>query len=482
MKKRVAYFIFLLLLLTDTTYSFLQFMGQPLDGDMAWCLVPANEAKKIFENPLGVKAILYNETYANPNRFFCHWTYREYLISMPLMLQKFADPITSVYLACALSKTVIQLLIIFLSAIAISGTVNMLKVDFMMTAALITPLFQTNGYQSYMGIIDPSTTYTFFYALPAAVLLLYFLPLILQFYHGKVATVPLLIKILWIPLAFVVCLSGPLNPGIILVCAVLLIMQYLTGRHRKSNQNEDIGVRSVTASLPAIPGGYLYSLLPVCLLSVYSLFLGRYNVLTINTQIPLAEMYLRLPEGLYYQFTQKLGFPVLLVVLALNVLIIRIKYRTLEGQQVLNMLIWIGIFTVCYVLLLPLGGYRSYRPYILRYDTIMPVTLSLIFIFGVSTFYLFRNMSYRQLIWYVPVILTVLFIYTNSDEPDFENNKCEMAALQKIAGSVADVIEIEEDCSVVDWRKTLKPEDSELNAQLLTIWRITDRKKLYYNK
>ncbi|MBK6642006.1 MAG: hypothetical protein IPG39_12665 [Bacteroidetes bacterium] len=142
MKKRVAYFIFLLLLLTDTTYSFLQFMGQPLDGDMAWCLVPANEAKKIFENPLGVKAILYNETYANPNRFFCHWTYREYLISMPLMLQKFADPITSVYLACALSKTVIQLLIIFLSAIAISGTVNMLKVDFMMTAALITPLFR----------------------------------------------------------------------------------------------------------------------------------------------------------------------------------------------------------------------------------------------------------------------------------------------------------------------------------------------------
>ncbi|MBK6642005.1 MAG: hypothetical protein IPG39_12660 [Bacteroidetes bacterium] len=189
-----------------------------------------------------------------------------------------------------------------------------------------------------------------------------------------------------------------------------------------------------------------------------------------------------MPEGLYYQFTQKLGFPVLLVVLALNALIIRIKYRTLEGQQVLNMLIWIGIFSVCYVLLLPLGGYRSYRPYILRYDTIMPVTLSLIFIFGVSTFYLFRNMSYRQLIWYVPVILTVLFIYTNSDEPDFENNKCEMAALQKIAGSVADVIEIEEDCSVVDWRKTLKPEDSELNAQLLTIWRITDRKKLYYNK
>lgn len=474
--------IFLLLLLTDTGYSFLQFMGQPLDGDMAWCLVPAPEAEQIFENPLGIRAILHNEIYANPNRFFCHWTYREYLISMPLILQKFVDPIGSVYLACALAKILIQLLIIIFLAMAVSGTVNMLKMDFMMAAALITPLFQTNGYQSYMGIMDPSTTYTFFYALPAAALLLYFLPFILQFYHGTRSSVPLFVKILWIPLAIVVCLSGPLNPGIILVCSVLLIMQYLLNRHWQSNQDAVIGSKSVTDSWSVIPGGYWFFLLPVCLLSVYSLFLGRYNVLTISTQIPLAEMYSRLPEGIYYQFTRKLGFPVLLLVLAMNAVIISMKYKTTEGKKVLNLLAWIGIFSMCYILLLPLGGYRSYRPYILRYDTMLPVTLSLIFIFGVSTLYIFRSMTARQLTWYIPVMLAVVLIYTNADEPDFENNRCEMTALQKIAVSDAAVIALDEDCSVAGWRKTIKPEDSGLNAQLLTIWRITDRKKLYFNK
>jgi hypothetical protein len=41
---------------------------------------------------------------------------------------------------------------------------------------------------------------------------------------------------------------------------------------------------------------------------------------------------------------------------------------------------------------------------------------------------------------------------------------------------------LQHDCSVVAWGKILKPEDSELNAQLLNIWGITNEKRLYYNK
>ena len=73
-------------------------------------------------------------------------------------------------------------------------------------------------------------------------------------------------------------------------------------------------------------------------------------------------------------------------------------------------------------------------------------------------------------------------MYVNSDEPNFENNNCEKIALQKISNSNSNVVELNEDCIVLEWGKIIKPESSELNAQLLCKWRITNRKILFYNK
>lgn len=480
MTRRLIYFLLLILLLADIGYSFVQHINQPLDGDMAWNLIPANDVKPILESPFGLKAVIKNQTYANPNRFFCHWIYREYLLSTPLILQKFVEPIDSIYLSCAISKIVIQVLLIILLAMAISGTTNMLKIDFMVAAILVTPLFQTNGYRSYMGIIDPSTTYTFFYALPCTLLLLYFLPFILQFYHERKSSTQLFIKFFWIPLAIMVCLSGPLNPGVVLIFSMLVIMTHLINSYIHSDQQGII--RRATSTILMIPKSYWFFLVPVSLLSLYSLFLGRYNSTTIATHIPLAEMYLKIPEGIYYQFTQKLGFPVLFIILTINTVIINKKFKTTEGKKILNIFKWIGIFSLCYILLLPLGGYRIYRPYILRYDTIMPITLSLMLIFGISTLFLIKSMSKRQKLWYLPIIVGVLFIFTNADEPKFNNNKCERSALKEISESQETVVALQHDCSIVDWRKIDKPEKSELNAQLLTIWGVTKEKRYYYNK
>lgn len=480
MNKRLLYFLLLALLLADIGYSFIQHINQPLDGDMAWNIVPADDVKPIFEHPLGIATILNNQTYANPNRFFCHWIYREYLIKVPLELQKLVNPIDSVYLACAISKIVLQVLLIILLAMAITGTKNMLRTDFMIAAVLVTPLFQTNGYRSYMGIIDPSTTYTFFYALPCAILLLYLLPIILQYYHGQKPSGSLFMKILWIPLAFIVCLSGPLNPGVVLIFSMLIILTNLAGNYRLSTQQGMI--KKVTEAITLIPKNYWFYLMPVGLLSLYSLFLGRYNSITIDTMIPLSEMYSKLPAGIYYQFTQNLGFPVLFITLAINMIMINKKYKTAEGKKILNIFKWIGLFALCYFLLLPLGGYRDYRPYILRYDTIMPVTLSLILIFGVSTLFLIRNMPGKQKAWYLPVIAGVLLIYTNADNAGFDKNQCERVALKEISQSNEAVIALKHDCSVLDWRKINNPAESTLNGQLLTIWGITQEDKLYYNE
>jgi len=478
MTRKLIYSFFVFLLLTDLCYSFVQHLSQPLDGDLAWNIVPSNDVKPILESPLGTAVFGRDKPYSNPNRFFCHWMIKSYFENVPLELQRIISPIDSIYLSAAIAKIIIQLMLIFLLAMAISGTLNFLRMDFIISAVLVAPLFQTNGYINYMGIIDSTPTYTFFYALPCMLTLLYFMPFILQYYHNKKFSAGWLIHIVWIPFALVISLSGPLNTGIALTFSLLAFISIIRRNFIQTNQHGFFG--KLKDSVFLIPRGYWFYLLPISIFSLYSLFIGQYNLN--NTTISLAELYSRLPKGIYYQFTQKLGFPLLFLVLAVNTLLISGKFKSLEGEKILTIFKWIGLFTLLYILLLPLGGYRDYRPNVLRYDTIMPVTLSLLFMFGISTLYLIKKMSSRQKTWYVPIMAVILLTYTISDKPEFHKNKCERMALREISESKDKVVEIQGDCTVLSWVKISKPEDSELYSELLTIWRVTKENKLYFNK
>lgn len=470
---RALYIVLLLLLVADLAYSFMQHLHQPLDGDMAWNIVPAADVAPILVDPLGIGAITEGRTYANPNRFFCHWIMRTYLGEVPLLLQVFTTPIDSVYLACALAKIVVQVMLILLLAAYATRTINVLRLDFIAAAVLIAPLFQANGYRSYMGVIDPSTTYTFFYALPCVFLLAYFLPLFLLREQSVVSPH----RHWWwtVPASFFVCLSGPLNPGAVLVAAVLLAGRPMVLAVRD-------GRRGVVALLRSIPAAYVPFLLPAGILSVYSLLLGQYNSITIGTRIPLADMYAQLPMGVYHQFTQKLGFPVLFATIALHLVLIAKRYATKEGLSLLRMAKWVGAFAVLYIVLLPLGGYRDYRPLILRYDTIMPITLAIMVVAVASALYVLKEAPAGWRKVHVSLLVGFAVIFTVADEPGFDKDRCEREALGLIAASPSLVVPLVQACSVLDWRPIVAPEDSELNAELLLHWRVTDRKKLYYNR
>lgn len=420
--KNKIILLLLVLLLADIGYSFLQHYNTPFDGDMAGGIVPAEDVKPILDSPLGFNIFKEHTTYPNPNRFFSHWSFYKYFNSAPILLQKFTNPINSAYLSCALAKTFIQVVIIFMLALGVSGNTKF-KLEFLLSAVLITPFFQTNGYRSYMGIIDPSTTYTFFYALPTAILLLYFAPFFLKKYYGIEMKGFKYLKILWIPLALISSLSGPLNPGIALVISLLIVFQFFY-RNFKSSQNLNFFSKFKNGFLE-MPKDYYFFLLPICIFSIYSLFLGRYNSIDLSHKISLATLYSRLPEGIYYSVSQKIGFPILLIILFVNSLIIHKKFHTEEGRKIIKTLKWIGWFSFIYILLLPLGGYREYRPYVLRYDTIIPITLCLIFIFSKTTLFLIKSLSKKDKIWYLPAVILVLFIFTNADKPNFDKNDCE---------------------------------------------------------
>ena len=478
MSKKILYIILLLLVSMDIGYSFLQHYNMPLDGDMAESILPANGIKKVLKNPLGFKVFREQTTYQNPNRFFSHWFFNQSFNKTPQLLRSFKNPIDSVYLTCAIVKIVVQIILLILLAIAISGTTKVFDFNFILAVALITPLFQANGFFAYMGIIDQSITYVFFYALPLALLMLYFLPLLQKHYYNKKLRWEKIIWILWIPLTLIVCLSGPLNPGVILVTtALVLLYQFLVN----FAISKEVGfIKGSLEAIRRIPKDYFLYLIPICVFSLYSLYIGTYNSFTIKTQIPLIELYSRIPEGLYHQFTSKLGFPVLFLILIFNAIFISRNHNTNEGQKILKLYKWVGLFAIFYILLLPLGGYREYRSNVLRYDTIMPITLSLVFLFGHSTLFLIKHISFNQKKWYLPIIVIIAFIFTNSDESKFDKNDCERLALQQISEAKEKVVKLDHECSVFSWEITKTPEKSKLNSRVIKHLKITNEEKLFY--
>jgi len=479
MLRKVIYIILLIFLLTDVGFSFLQHYTMRLDGDMAGGIVPAADVKPVLKDPFGVAVLLKKKSYPNPNRFFSHQLLYSYFNKAPLFLQRFVEPIDSVYLSCALVKISIQIGLILLLGIFISGTKNLLRMDLIMAIALITPLFQTNYYRMDIGIIDKSTTYTFFYALPFLFLLLYFCPLVFQLYHNKSIFSNWSIKILWIPLAVVVCLSGPLNPGVALLFSLLVIFAVTRKTYVQSNKKGF--VKKCVDAITCIPKMYWYYLLPIDLFAIYSLYIGQHDSIYIENSIPFSDLYIKLLNGIVHQLVQNLGLQILLLVIATNIILIQYQYKTEEVQRILRSFQWLGLFSLMYILLLPLGGYRYWRPTIVRYDTLIPVTIGLMFTFGSSTLFLLKRMADGQKTLYTSVVVLILLLFTVADKPHFDTNLCERSALKQISESQDTVVKLQDSCAVLSWKKIIKPEDSELNAQLLQIWRITRVKRLYYN-
>ncbi|MDP3914875.1 MAG: hypothetical protein Q8R96_14175 [Bacteroidota bacterium] len=105
--------------------------------------------RRLFSNYsmiLGFQMLCTGEKHVNPNRFFAHFFFKEYMQKVPIFLQKLTDPVSSVYFSCALLKIITHLLVIFIISSLISGTKYIFDRKFLISAALITPLIQANGY------------------------------------------------------------------------------------------------------------------------------------------------------------------------------------------------------------------------------------------------------------------------------------------------------------------------------------------------
>ncbi|WP_165370505.1 hypothetical protein [Hymenobacter persicinus] len=479
MVKRNLGLLLLVFLLLDTAYSFVQHLNLRLDGDLAGIVAPHEIYRQVLHDPLGLGVLLRDEVYNAPNRFFAHATLWAYFRRMPLALQTFLSPIDSVYAASALLKTLVQVALIGLLAAYITGAGRVFSSRFLVAAVLVAPLFHASGYYMQLGIIDKAATYTVFYALPMALLLVYFLPFYRAARQGRVPRPGVVGGALLLVLSVVLALNGPLvGPLTLVICAVSVIS--LAARQGKGLTAGASGVARVVAGLRRVSAVYLSFFGFISLWCLYSFYIGLNNEEGIQGAIPLAERYARLPLGLFYELTVKLGLPLLLLAIAGNVLLIRRRGLTEAAGPLFFRLRWLAVVAGLYILLLPLGGYRAYRPYIIRYDTFQPVLLAVFYAFGATAYFLLEALPAERRRPYVLGLVALLTFFTLADKPTFGDNACERAAMLEIARSPDKVVVLHADCTLLRWGPTTSTYDSQVAAEMLAHWGITKEKKLFY--
>ncbi|MEZ5006917.1 MAG: hypothetical protein R2753_02065 [Chitinophagales bacterium] len=474
----------LLFIVADSIYSFQQYYQLPLDGDIAPIVAPSNHYSSVLKDPFGISVIKDHNEYAATNRYFSHITMIGYFKNFHLLLSSiFKDKIKALYVSMALFNTAIQLLLLIVLAVYVCGHIRFWKASFLMAAAILIPFFQVNGFYESIGIIDKSVTYTFFYALPMGLLLIYFLPFYLSFYHQK--PIENYFKKwmwpFWLILAVYLSFSGSqIAPLVILICpTVVLVHLYFVSKKAIDNalsKNIFNGFQRISKTLLIFFG-------VIFLLSLYSFYIGKFNIEN-GEGIALSERYIKLAKGLPKFLTYKITFVLIALVLSINLIFIKRLNPNFLSEKKFKAIVIALLLCIAYLILLPLGGYRPYRPWIVRYDTFLPITIVLILLLSISSYYLLKSKSFPKKIkfYYATFLITILMVFQFNDSltSKYGNNKCQKAALYKIAASDENVIELSSDCTILSWSIMGDPLYSKDIGKMLHYWGISRKEITFY--
>lgn len=501
-KKKFIHYLLFFLLLLDIAYSFCQYYHQPLDGDMAPIVVPSQWYQQVLEDPLGYSALIEGETYAATNRYAVHACMSLYFWYVPNFLQNFIHPVESVYAAAALLKIMVHLALLGLLAIYVTEFISwshnyesqpkQQRNTFLLAAVLLAALFQTTQFNLYMGVVFGAPTFTFSYSFSFALLLLFFLPFYkaalknkwlsktnlqqhrLTIFTKKSRFLNISQQILWGFLLLFLVLSNPMIPPVLLIICPLGLL-YLWWKEVKAFEKF-----SPLVAIRTIPKSFLFFFILAILLSLYSHYLGTFNLENLNNNtMPLTQRYQLLLIGIGKQLSSKLGFPLLVSWILVNTLIL---YFYKNNPVIKKWLKWLGaifIFIVIFTLLLPLGGYREYRPHIIRSDSFLPITLCLLYIFAVSSMLLLKYLKGRIHSAYLLGVTIIILFFTISDEPRWESENCEKTALYTMYHSEEEVLELSADCHIMAWKVFKQKKQSAVNAKLLRRWNILKAGQLY---
>lgn len=477
-KKDLVFLFLLLLFIGDTAYSYYQHYLVPIDGDLPSLVAPSDAYQQVLHDPFGFKILKTGENCAASNRFFVQWPTYYYFRHVPLWLQSFLSPIDSVYASIALAKTVLQAGLILLLAFYIRITFGWKRNEWMLAAVLICPLFQAVGFFEYLCMIDNCVSYTFAYALPTLALMIFLFP-----YYRAVITghsgLPLWLKPIWLLLPIGLTFSGPITgPVLLILCPFTLLYFFHANWIKKANHSLP---QRFIQSVSGINRQLLVSFGFTTVLCIYSFYIGTHNSENSWEVISLTERYKKLLEGIIKLTAFSEGFMPILLVVVYNVFVLY-RSKHADTEKLIRILYFALFFIIAYLFLLPLGGYRSYRPYIIRRDTLQPVLWLLFFGWGLTTVYIFKIISFHKRMIYTSVIVILCMIYSFKDQLPGYTNACERKSMQEIAESTGDCVELKESCTLMQWGPAGQCEDTRYGATLLQLWNISPREIKYHQK
>ena len=246
------------------------------------------------------------------------------------------------------------------------------------------------------------------------------------------------------------------------------------------NQFRTSGNYNPFRALKIIPSPYYFYLSPLILFSFYSLYLGSFNSLSIQSEIQLQELYLKILEGIHPIFFGSEAYVFIFLLIFINLIAIGNKKSHLYHKEIYRLAMWVFIFCFLYIALLPLGGYRDYRPFVIRNDTLLPVIVSFVFLYGITTLHLIKKLRRFKMV-YLTLIGSFILFYTKMDNENFDKNECEKFSLRLMAESESNSIVLNDNCAPLSSFLSRYPEDSKLQAKLIKYLNITTQEVLYCN-
>ena len=426
-----------LFIIFDLVFSAARYLQLPIDGDFAKIAVPLYY-DFVLKDPVGIQAITKDTTYGGAGRYTCHVAVRFWSKSVFHAIDKFSpDPIESVFLMSALFSMLVHILFLWLALKYISKKVELSLNLKLLVIAMATSFLQMAHLYYSIGVIDSSITYTFFYAFPLLILSWNLFPFYRAYQTGKVQ----LTYVEWILLpivSFALAFSSPLiQPIVILIAIGLAFVRFYFKPER---------LTEVLASREfKIQFGFL---LMSC---VYAFWVSRHNSEN-GILMALWMRYVQLAKGIFFLLTKNIGVISLLALVGINLWILK-KQSKLEFQKLFQFLLLLLTASSVYILLIPLGGYRSYRPYIIRYDTFMPVTFLMMFYVLLSTIRAWKIITRQEMQWkYGLIVGGFILLWTMVDLPTkFQSNSCQRQAMRELCDSKDTILYVSKKCNLLTW-------------------------------
>lgn len=483
-------------LVWDLYDSFEFYRHTVIMGDLTAITSPVPGYDTVLKDPLGINVLLTGEAGAGPNRFWAHFLTCTYFDHVPLLLQQLGvPPIDSLYASCALLKLIVQIgLMLVLSKWAlgkqslwsIKGLVMIAFVgSFFLTADTVHRAFDV---KRSMTIIDNSIVYTIFYACSLLLLMLYLHPFLQRIRGFKAPTFSIGQHLVLLALSIVVSFNGSLNsPVLLLLCPILLLVEW--SKHYLQQPSSTAFFKRTSTALQSIPKGILFHFIWIILLNLYSFYLGTFNVEN-PTNIPtLAERYSLFWDGFYHEYIWNDYHPapigIILVLSLINTGFLLPLLEKAQRNAYLNTLALVLIFIMIYTLLLPLGGYRSYRPLIVRYDVGMPTTVSILFLLFRSSSLLLQQLKGKIQLFYGALLLGLMIFLSIIDRiPNPPSNGCEYACLEQLVESEEQLVVVHH-CPVLSWHVFGSTDGSESIHAVTVLHRwgiLDDPNKRFYNQ